>query len=117
MIKIIYTKEVMPVGHIVWLAGVPAQSFVSNVLEQVLPITSEERDWFTVYANYWPTCLVSEKVLICGRDVYSCTVRDNILTLVRDDALDISRLIWMWDAERITIDELTLENIQQAMAL
>ena len=107
----------MPVAYVAWLGGVPDHSILSNVIEQVLSITSEERDAFTVYAKYWPTCLISEKVLICGREVYSCTVWNNILTLVPDDALNISRLIWMWDAERVTIDELTLENIQQAMSL
>lgn len=107
----------MPVACLTWLGAVPDNSCVHTALEQVLPITSEEEDGFRVYASYWETCLVSEKVLICGSQVYSCTVRENIITLVPDHALNISRLIWMWDAERATIDALTLENIQQAMAL
>ena len=106
----------MPVSCITWFGGVPDKSIADKVLQQVLPITSEESDGFRIFASSWQTCLVSQKVLICGSEVYSCTVQDNILTLVPDHALNISRLIWMWDAERTTVDKITLENIQQAMS-
>ena len=106
----------MPVSCITWLGEVPGNNIAHRVVQQVLPITSEERDGFTIFASYWRTCLISEKVIICGSQVFSCTIRDNILTLVPDHALNISRLIWMWDAERTTVDEVTLESIQQAMS-
>ena len=106
----------MPVSCIKWLGAVPDKNIADRVLQQVLPITSEERDGFTIFASYWRTCLISEKVILCGSQVFSCTILDNILTLVPDHALNISRLIWMWDAEIRTVDELTLETIQQAMS-
>ena len=84
--------------------------------EIVLPYTSEELDEFTVLANHWPTCLQSEKVILCGSMVFLGIVKNELLLLVPDVALNISKLIWMWDAERVTEDELTLGNIRQAMA-
>ena len=107
----------MPVSCIRWLGTVPEKNIIDRVLQQVFPITSEERDGFAIFASYWRTCLISEKVIICGSQAFSCTIMDNILTLVPDHALNISRLIWMWDAEIKTVDDITLKTIQQAMSL
>lgn len=107
----------MPVGCVTWLSGMPDQTMIDRLLAQVLPITSEEEDAFAVIGCHWPTCLVSEKVIICGSSVYSCTVREEVVSLVPDQALNISRLIWMCDAECVTVNELTLQNIQEAMSI
>ena len=107
----------MPLAEVTWLGLPPDRSMLEELFRQVTSMTSEERDEFLVTASHWPTCLESKKVIICGSQVFVGTIANEILSLVPDDALNIACLIWMWDAEPITIDEITLENIQQAMSL
>ena len=107
----------MPLAEVKWLGLPPDHSMLEELYRQVHPMTSEERDEFSVTASHWPTCLASQKVIICGSQVFVGTIFNEILSLVPDDALNIAYLIWMWDAQRITIDEVTLDNIQHAMSI
>ena len=87
------------------------------MLSMLRDYIDEDDVQFDIIANHWSTCLQSEKVIICGNSVFLCIVKENLLALVPDVALNIPKLIWMSDAERVTIEKLTLGNIRRAMSL
>ena len=107
----------MPLAQVTWLGLPPDHSMLEELYRQVQQMSSEERDDFSVTASHWRTGLESEKVIICGSQVFLGKIQNEIVSLVPDDALNIACLIWMWDAQRITIDEVTLENIQHALSM
>ena len=107
----------MPVGNVTWWGAVPDEDTFKTFLAHVNAITSEERDVFDVIGSHWETCLESEKVIIMENNVYCATVKDKLLSLVPDNAVDMKRLIWMWDAERLSITQLSLQCVKQAMML
>ena len=108
----------MPTGFVSWMGNVERDDSIEQVVnERVATMTSEAREDFHILAMFWDTCLQSEKVVICGDSVFVGTIRDKILTLVPDDALDIHKLIWMWDADRVHVQRIAVKHIKEAMML
>ena len=98
-----------------WEGVIPNESVIARLREQLQVFTSEETDDFPVAAMYWETHLEREKVIMSENYMFLCTIKENILCLIPDDALDIHKLIWMWDAEPVIVNFLSSENIKQAM--
>ena len=107
----------MPICLVTWLGKVPEDPMQDLLRSMLRDYIDEDDIQFEIIANHWPTCLQSEKVIICGSSVFFGIVKNDILALVPDVALNIPKLIWMCDAERVTIGKLTLENIRRAMSL
>ena len=108
----------MPTGLVSWMGHMERDDSIYQVIrERLATMTSEAREDFHILEMFWDTCLQSEKVVICGDNVFVGTIKDNILTLIPDDALDIRKLIWMWDAERVHVQRITADCIKEAMTM
>ena len=107
----------MPICLVTWLGKAPedpSQDLLFNMLGDYI---DEDDAQVEIIANHWRTSLQEEKVIICGNSVFFGLVKNEILALVPDVALNIPRLIWMCDAERVTIEKLTLANVRRALSL
>ena len=99
-----------------WEGEIPDESRINDFKQQLHEFTAEESSDFPVVATLWDTPLDREKVVQSENYVFLCKVKDGILCLVPDDALDIHKLIWMWDAEPVTVNFLSATNLRNAMS-
>ena len=107
----------MPVFKVTWLGEVPEPQKQQILISMLEDYVDEAEEAIEIVANYWPNCLQSEKVVLCGNSAFMGIVGNDLLALVPDVALNIPKLIWMCDTERVTINNLTLRNIRRAMSL
>ena len=112
-----YFPNKMPVYKVTWLGEVPEPQKQQILISMLEDYVDEAEEAIEIVANYWPNCLQSEKVVLCGDSAFMGIVGNNLLALVPDVALNIPKLIWMCDTERVTISNLTLRNIRRAMSL
>ena len=106
----------MPVCNVTWLGPKPEGPLENTLVSMLGTYIDEDDSEFEIVVNHWETCLRSEKVIICGNFAFMCVVQNDLLVLVPDAALNIPKLIWMMDAERVTVDKLNIRNIRQAMS-
>ena len=106
----------MPVCNETWLGPKPEGQLENTSLCMLGSYIDEDDSEFEIVVNHWETCLQSEKVKMCGNLVFMCVVQNDLLVLVPDAALNIPKLIWIMDAERVTVQKLNLPNIRQAMS-
>lgn len=106
----------MPVGHVAWLGEVPEVTVCNRLLLLLEEYTNEEIDDFSVIAKYCPNLQDNEKVIICKSELFLSVQNNGILVLIPDGALNIRKLISMWDADTHTINTLSLDNIISVMS-
>ena len=105
----------MPVTHVRWLGETPDAAVFDRLLILVESFTDEEIDAFTVLGHYNPNMPDCSKVIICKEDVFLAIQDQGIFVLIPDIALNMNNLISMIDADRWTLNTLTIENIQNVM--
>ena len=105
----------MPVAYVRWLGDTPDAAVSDRLLILVDWFTYEEIDAFPVIGHYNPNMPDCSKVIICKDDVFLAIQDQDIFVLIPDIALNIRNLISMIDADRWTLNTLTIENIQNVM--
>ena len=107
----------MSICLVKWLGKAPEDPLQDLLFSMLGDYIDKDEAQVEIIATHWSTCLQAEKVIICGNSVFFGLVKNEILALVPDVALNIPKLIWMCDAERVTIEKLTLPNIRRALSL
>ena len=105
----------MPVPIVRWLAQIPDDDIINRLLILVQMYTSEEVEEFEVIAHHNPNMKDCTKVIIWKYHVFMAVQDQDILVLIPDNALNICKLISMWDANRWILNKLTLHNIKAVM--
>ena len=105
----------MPVPIVRWLAQIPDDVIINRLLILVKMFTSEEVEEFEVIAHHNPNMMDCTKVIICKDQVFMAVQDQDILVLIPDNALNICKLISMWDANRWILNKLTLQNVKAVM--
>ena len=106
----------MPVTHVRWLGETPDAAVFDRLLILVESFTDEEIDTFAVIGHYNPNMPDCSKVIICKDDVFLAIQDQDIFVLIPDIALNIRNLISMIDADKWTLNTLTIENIENVMS-
>ena len=106
----------MPVAHVRWLGETPDATVSDRLLILVESFTYEEIDAFTVIGCHNPNMPDSSKVIIFKDNVFLAVQDQDIFVLIPDIALNIRNLISMIDADKWTLNTLTIENIQNVMS-
>ena len=105
----------MPVAHVRWLGETPDPPVYDRLLILVQSFTSEERDAFTVIGYHNPNMPDCSKVVIFKENAFLAVQDQDIFVLIPDIALNIRYLISLIDADKWTLNTLTIENIQNVM--
>ena len=105
----------MPVAHVRWLGETPDAAVSDRLLILVESFTSEEKDAFTVIGYHHPNMPDCCKVIIFKENAFLAVQDQDIFVLIPDVALNIRHLISLIDADKWTLNTLTIENIQNVM--
>ena len=106
----------MPVAHVTWLGETPDAAVTERLLILVESFTYEEMGAFTVIGYHNPNMQDCSKVIILNDNIFLAVQERDIFVLIPDLALNIRNLISMIDADRWTLNTLTIENIQNVMS-
>ena len=105
----------MPVACVKWLGETPDVAVSDRLLILVESFTYEEIDAFTVIGYHNPNMADCSKVIIFKDNVFLAVQHQDIFVLIPDIALNIRNLISMIDADKWTLNTLTIESIQNVM--
>ena len=106
----------MPVTHVTWLGETPDAAVSDRLLILVESFTYEEIDAFTVIGYHNPNMCDCSKVVIFKENAFLAVQDQDIFILIPDIALNIRYLISLIDADRWTLNTLTIENIHNVMS-
>lgn len=107
----------MPTVNISWSGDDRGSNDIKELETILRECMAQDITEFGIIASHWGTCLESEKVILCRGRAYMGKVKNELLVVVPDSALSIQRLLWMWEAEIVCVDDLGIEHIKRAMAL
>ena len=106
----------MPVAHDRWLGETPDATVSDRLLILVQSFTYEEIDAFTVIGYHNPNMPDCSKVVIFKENAFLAVQDQDIFVLIPYIALNIRYLISLIDADRWTLNTLTIENIHNVMS-